>query len=213
MHLCTLTHTTHDTHTLTTHTHKYTHTHTHAGADDRAGQRHWAMINIGVLCVAYFVANAIPFFSAFSDILGAVTGVPIMFFWPSYLYVRVCECVCVCVCVGCLYGLCMRVCGMLVWSVSVSVCMSECVCEETPLDQSNFTSSPSSYVQQYKKTGEEMSKFDKYYTRFALYFLFPVGLSLCRCMYHTRTTHTHTHTHTCLCSYLYMCVCLHMYIQ
>jgi vesicular inhibitory amino acid transporter len=37
------------------------------------------------------VANAIPFFSDFQSLLGALTGAPIVFGWPALFYLRGCH--------------------------------------------------------------------------------------------------------------------------
>eukprot|EP00040_Diaphanoeca_grandis_P004231 m.27660 g.27660 ORF g.27660 m.27660 type:complete len:451 (+) comp15786_c1_seq1:172-1524(+) len=48
---------------------------------------HWLLITVGLLCFSYVVANAIPFFAAFQDIIGSGLGAPIIFGWPAVFYI------------------------------------------------------------------------------------------------------------------------------
>lgn len=50
------------------------------------GQRHWAMIHAVLLAFAYIVANIIPFFADFQNIIGSALGAPIAFGWPAAFY-------------------------------------------------------------------------------------------------------------------------------
>ena len=43
---------------------------------------------VGMLAFAFLVANAIPFFDDFQNLLGSLTGAPILFGWPAFFYVR-----------------------------------------------------------------------------------------------------------------------------
>lgn len=50
------------------------------------GKRHWATIHLTLLCFAYIVANIIPFFADFQNIIGSALGAPIAFGWPAAFY-------------------------------------------------------------------------------------------------------------------------------
>ena len=43
-----------------------------------------------MLLAALVLANVIPFFGAFQNLLGALTGAPIVFGWPALFYLRGC---------------------------------------------------------------------------------------------------------------------------
>lgn len=60
-----------------------------ASVADRSwrGQSRWALIQGLIIAVSYLVANAIPFFADFQNIIGAALGAPIMFGWPVLFYV------------------------------------------------------------------------------------------------------------------------------
>ncbi len=49
---------------------------------------HWLLLTLGQLAFGFFVANAIPFFADFQNLLGTLTGAPIVFGWPALFYLR-----------------------------------------------------------------------------------------------------------------------------
>ena len=49
---------------------------------------HWALITLSMLLLAYVVANAVPFFADFQDLLGNLLGAPTVFGWPAFFYVQ-----------------------------------------------------------------------------------------------------------------------------
>ena len=51
----------------------------------------WLLVTTLFLAFGFTVANAIPFFSDFQSLLGALTGAPIVFGWPALFYVRGCQ--------------------------------------------------------------------------------------------------------------------------
>uniref|UniRef100_A0A7S0LSH9 Amino acid transporter transmembrane domain-containing protein n=1 Tax=Coccolithus braarudii TaxID=221442 RepID=A0A7S0LSH9_9EUKA len=51
----------------------------------------WLAITTSTLLLAYLVANAVPFFSDFQGLLGALTGAPIVFGWPAFFFLRACK--------------------------------------------------------------------------------------------------------------------------
>jgi hypothetical protein len=51
------------------------------------GQTRWALIQAVLIAFSYVVANLIPFFADFQNIIGAAMGAPIMFGWPAVFYV------------------------------------------------------------------------------------------------------------------------------
>jgi len=46
----------------------------------------WAVISVSYLGFAYTIANAIPFFSDLQELIGSLTGSPIIFGWPPLFY-------------------------------------------------------------------------------------------------------------------------------
>merc|ERR1719473_822337 len=44
------------------------------------------LLTLGLLGFAFLVANAVPFFSDFQNIIGSALGAPILFGWPPLLY-------------------------------------------------------------------------------------------------------------------------------
>merc|ERR1712216_675273 len=44
------------------------------------------LLTVGLLGFAFLVANAVPFFSDFQNIIGSALGAPILFGWPPLLY-------------------------------------------------------------------------------------------------------------------------------
>ena len=51
---------------------------------------HWAIITGSFLVLSYFIANLIPFFSDFQNIIGSALGAPILFGWPAFFFLRAC---------------------------------------------------------------------------------------------------------------------------
>ena len=51
-------------------------------------QLHWGLLSIVYLGVVYILANVVPFFSALQEVVGALTGSPIIFFFPPFFYLR-----------------------------------------------------------------------------------------------------------------------------
>jgi vesicular inhibitory amino acid transporter len=49
---------------------------------------HWFGISGSFLVLAFVVANAIPFFTAFQSIIGSMMGAPICFLGPAFFYLR-----------------------------------------------------------------------------------------------------------------------------
>ena len=50
------------------------------------GQRHWFFLQGVMLVFSFLVANAVPFFADFQNIIGAGLGAPIAFAWPAVFY-------------------------------------------------------------------------------------------------------------------------------
>ena len=50
----------------------------------------WFFITSSMLLLSYLIANAIPFFADFQNLLGALTGAPIVFAWPALFFLRGC---------------------------------------------------------------------------------------------------------------------------
>eukprot|EP00050_Salpingoeca_kvevrii_P009809 m.4913 g.4913 ORF g.4913 m.4913 type:complete len:443 (-) comp2466_c0_seq1:63-1391(-) len=57
------------------------------GQRTAAGRLHWTIINVIILSLAWLVANLIPFFADFQNIIGAALGAPIVFGWPAAFFV------------------------------------------------------------------------------------------------------------------------------
>ena len=49
---------------------------------------HWALLSLGYLTLTYVLANVIPFFAALQEVVGALSGGPIIFFFPCAFYLR-----------------------------------------------------------------------------------------------------------------------------
>jgi len=49
---------------------------------------HWFIITCMILMFSYVVANLIPFFSDFQNIIGSSLGAPVVFGWPAYFYLK-----------------------------------------------------------------------------------------------------------------------------
>ncbi len=47
----------------------------------------WRYLSLGFLVTAWVVANLIPFFGAFQEILGSLLAAPVLFFFPPFFYV------------------------------------------------------------------------------------------------------------------------------
>ena len=62
-----------------------------ADAAGAAAAAHWLCVTVGMLCFSFVVANAIPFFDDFQNLLGTLTGTPILFGWPAFFYIRGCH--------------------------------------------------------------------------------------------------------------------------
>ena len=61
------------------------------GTADRGGARaaaHWALITLGFLLVSFLIANAVPFFADFQDLLGNLIGASTVFGWPALFFVQ-----------------------------------------------------------------------------------------------------------------------------
>jgi amino acid permease len=52
------------------------------------GRLHWLMISSGQLALTVVLASAVPFFSQFQDLLGSLTGAPIVFGLPPIFFLR-----------------------------------------------------------------------------------------------------------------------------
>ena len=50
--------------------------------------RHWAIITLTFLAASFVIANAVPFFSDFQDLLGNLIGASTVFGWPAFFYLR-----------------------------------------------------------------------------------------------------------------------------
>eukprot|EP00808_Paulinella_micropora_P025727 g11486.t1 len=48
----------------------------------------WFLTTATCLLAAYIIANAIPFFADFQNIIGAALGSPVMFGWPAFFYLQ-----------------------------------------------------------------------------------------------------------------------------
>ena len=64
--------------------------HTADAASGAAAAAHWALITLSFLAAAFLVANAIPFFAHFQDLLGNLIGASTVFGWPALFYLRAC---------------------------------------------------------------------------------------------------------------------------
>lgn len=62
-----------------------------ADADGLAATLHWLVVTVGMLGFGFVVSNAIPFFDDFQNLLGTLTGTPILFGWPAFFYLRSCQ--------------------------------------------------------------------------------------------------------------------------
>jgi amino acid permease len=56
--------------------------------DNQLAVKRWRYLTIGFLATAWLVANLIPFFGAFQDILGSLLAAPVLFFFPPFFYLR-----------------------------------------------------------------------------------------------------------------------------
>lgn len=54
----------------------------------REASLHWALVTLSVLGFAFLVANGIPFFSDFQDLLGNLFGAGTVFGWPAYFFIK-----------------------------------------------------------------------------------------------------------------------------
>ena len=62
------------------------------GGDGPSGEAtRWLLVTLGLLCFGFVVSNAIPFFADFQNLLGSVTGAPIVFGFPALFYLRACQ--------------------------------------------------------------------------------------------------------------------------
>eukprot|EP00947_MAST-08B_sp_MAST-8B-sp1_P005321 g5321.t1 len=52
------------------------------------GRCHWFAITGVTLVLAFFLANLIPFFTDFQNIIGSALGAPILFGWPAFFFPR-----------------------------------------------------------------------------------------------------------------------------
>ena len=59
-----------------------------ANGSGRGAARHWALITLAFLVASFFIANAVPFFSDFQDLLGNLIGASTVFGWPALFFVR-----------------------------------------------------------------------------------------------------------------------------
>jgi len=65
---------------------------TKGGGDDAGGEAtRWLFVTLGLLGFGFVVSNAIPFFADFQNLLGSVTGAPIVFGFPALFYLRACR--------------------------------------------------------------------------------------------------------------------------
>jgi len=55
------------------------------------GRAHWLLITISIMVASYLLANLIPFFADFTNIVGSMIGGPIMFFFPALFYLKGCQ--------------------------------------------------------------------------------------------------------------------------
>ena len=62
-----------------------------ADGEGSAAALHWLCVTSSVLAFGFVVANAIPFFEDFQNLLGSLTGAPILFGWPAFFYLRSCR--------------------------------------------------------------------------------------------------------------------------
>ena len=51
----------------------------------------WLLVTLGLLGFGFVVSNAIPFFADFQNLLGSVTGAPIVFGFPALFYLQACR--------------------------------------------------------------------------------------------------------------------------
>ena len=64
---------------------------TAAGGDTKGAAAHWALLSCSTVLLAIVVANAVPFFADFQNLIGSLMGAPIMFGGPAALYLRACR--------------------------------------------------------------------------------------------------------------------------
>ena len=57
-------------------------------ADQPEGAFQWACLTLGMLLLAFLVANVIPFFADVQDLLGNILGAPTVFGWPAFFFLR-----------------------------------------------------------------------------------------------------------------------------
>ena len=57
-------------------------------ADQPEGAFHWACLTLGMLLLAFLVANVIPFFADVQDLLGNILRAPTVFGWPAFFFLR-----------------------------------------------------------------------------------------------------------------------------
>ena len=57
------------------------------GLDSTETRMHWLMITVFFLVFAFLIANVVPFFSAFQNVLGSLCGGPSMFGWPALFFI------------------------------------------------------------------------------------------------------------------------------
>lgn len=58
----------------------------HTANDREGGWWHWLVIQSGILFLSFLIANAIPFFGDFQNLVGALLAAPTMFGWPAFFY-------------------------------------------------------------------------------------------------------------------------------
>jgi amino acid permease len=68
--------------------HKMIWPHTCDEFSSREAAMHWAAVTLSFLVFAFFVANGIPFFSDFQDLLGNLFGAATLFGWPAFFYLK-----------------------------------------------------------------------------------------------------------------------------
>jgi len=54
------------------------------------GRAHWLAITCAYLTFGYLVTNTLPFFAEVQELVGALSGAPIIFAWPAYFYCASC---------------------------------------------------------------------------------------------------------------------------
>lgn len=52
------------------------------------GKQHWFLLTMGFLVFSYVIANVIPFFSAFQNIIGAIMSAPVVFLFPPMFFLK-----------------------------------------------------------------------------------------------------------------------------